>query len=106
MRGERIIRGSRTMKSRTDWKRIKDMSDEDIDYSDCPPLGEDFWKHAKLIMPVPKVSLGVRFDSDVVKWFKRQGPGYQSRMNAVLKTYIEAQKSLALHTRKPKKRAS
>ena len=103
MSEENIIRGSRTMKSKTDWARVKAMKDEDIDYSDCPPLDEEFWQNAKLIMPESKVPIGARFDRDVVDWFKKQGHGYQSRMNAVLKTYIEAQKSHVLKQRTRKK---
>lgn len=91
MSEDRIIRGSRTMKDRTDWKRIRAMKDEDIDFSDCPETDADFWASAQLIMPENKIKLGVRFDKAVVHWFKKQGPGYQGRMNAVLKTYIETQ---------------
>jgi len=105
MSEENIIRGSKNMKSRTDWARIDAMTDDEIDYSDCPPLGKEFWENAKLVMPEPKVPIGARFDKDIVSWFKKQGPGYQSRMNAVLKTYIEAQKALALK-QKPRKKAS
>jgi uncharacterized protein (DUF4415 family) len=105
MSEENIIRGSRTMKSRTDWARIDAMKDEDIDYSDCPPLDEKFWENAKLIMPESKIPIGARFDKEVVDWFKKQGPGYQSKMNAVLKTYIAARKSQMLK-QKSKKKAS
>jgi uncharacterized protein (DUF4415 family) len=48
----------------------------------------------------------VRFDTDIVNWFKRQGRGYQSRMNAVLKAYVEAQKSIIEKRHKPRKMAS
>lgn len=106
MSKEHIVRYRKGMKDRTDWARIDAMTDEDIDYSDCPPLGENFWKNAKLILPEPKVSVGVRFDRKVVDWFKKQGPGYQSRMNAVLKTYMEAQKALASSKKTRRKAAS
>lgn len=44
--------------------------------------------------PAPKKSLlSLRVDSDVIAWFKSQGPGYQSRMNALLRAYMEAHKS-------------
>jgi len=107
MSKERIVRYKKGMKDDTDWARIAAMTDDDIDYSDCPPLGEDFWKNAKLIMPEPKasVSVGVCFDRAIINWFKKQGPGYQSRMNAVLKTYVEAQKALVARKKKPRKAA-
>lgn len=94
MSKEHIVRYRKGMKSRTDWDRVYAMTDDDIDYSDCPPLDVDFFATAKLVWPPSKVSLGVRFDCDVVDWFKKQGSGYQTRMNAVLRTYMEAQKRL------------
>ena len=57
-----------------------------------PPLGPDFWATANVIQPIgPKERLTVRFDRDVVEWFKAGGRGYQTRMNAVLRSYFEAQ---------------
>lgn len=105
MRKEHIVRYKKSMKDETDWTRINAMTDEDIDCSDNPATDETFWATAKLVMPEPKVSLGVRFDRNVVDWFKKQGPGYQTRMNAVLKTYIQAQESRASSDQKPRKTA-
>ena len=58
---------------------------------------EDFWKHARVVMPPPrgKKHLGLRLDQDVVDWFKAQGRGYQTRMNAVLRSYMEAHRETA-----------
>ena len=54
-------------------------------------LGADFWKSARVVYPNgPKERLTVRFDRDVVAWFKAGGRGYQTRMNAVLRSYFEA----------------
>jgi uncharacterized protein (DUF4415 family) len=61
--------------------------DSEIDYSDIPPLTEDFWKNAeraRFYKPT-KTSTTIRIDSDVLAWFKGQGKGYQSRINAVLR---------------------
>lgn len=77
-------------------KRLKELSkrsDADIDYSDIPELNEDFWKTAKVTEPANKERLTVRFDADIVQWFKAQGRGYQTRMNSVLRSYYEAHKS-------------
>lgn len=64
-----------------------------------PPIepDEDFWKHARVVMPPPhgKKHLGLRLDQDVVDWFKAQGRGYQTRMNAVLRSYMEAHRETA-----------
>jgi uncharacterized protein (DUF4415 family) len=62
-------------------------SDNKIDFSDIPPLTEDFWKTAvrgKFYKPV-KTSTTVRIDSDVLAWLRAQGKGYQSRINAILR---------------------
>jgi uncharacterized protein (DUF4415 family) len=60
-----------------------------------PPLSKDFWKRARVVFPSPegKVQVNLRLDRDVFVWFKGQGPGHLSRMNAVLRSYYEAQRS-------------
>lgn len=76
--------------SRTDWVRIRQMTDADLDYSDSPAEDEAFWAEAEWWMPVSKTRLSLRLDSDVVDWFKAQGPGYQGRINAVLRAYVRS----------------
>ncbi len=76
--------------SQTDWAKVDELSDSDIDTSGTPPLDADFFKHAELRMPAKKKSVTVRLDSDVLEWFRKQGKGYQTRINAVLRTYMEA----------------
>ncbi len=64
------------------------------DAPEGPPLGADFWKEANVVYPEsPKKQITVRLDADMVEWFKRQGRGYQTRMNAVLRSYYEAYKN-------------
>ncbi|MGD0986973.1 MAG: BrnA antitoxin family protein [Candidatus Sulfotelmatobacter sp.] len=67
------------------------MRDEDIDYSDIPKQGPDFFKNA-IIWPGPKKQITLRIDPDVLTFFRKQGRGYQSAMNSVLRKYMEAQK--------------
>jgi uncharacterized protein (DUF4415 family) len=57
--------------------------------------GEDFWKSACIVVPPGKTSVHLRLDSDVVEWFRSRGKGHLTRMNAVLRTYVEAQKRSA-----------
>lgn len=58
-----------------------------------PPLPNDFWKHAKVAYPEsPKEAVKIRYDRDMLEWCKTQGRGYQTRMNAVLRSYYEAHK--------------
>jgi uncharacterized protein (DUF4415 family) len=78
-------------KGATDFKRLRALRDADIDFSDIPRLGKSFWKTAKLVMPEPKDRLTIRVDRDIVQWLKKRGPGYQTRINAILRSYMEAQ---------------
>ena len=77
--------------SRTDWKRMDAMRDEDIYFSDIPKLGPDFFKNA-IFWPGPKKQITLRVDPDVLTFFRKHGRGYQTTMNAVLRKYMEAQK--------------
>jgi uncharacterized protein (DUF4415 family) len=79
-------------KSSTDWERIDAMSDEAIDTSEVPPLDKEFFKNARLRLPEGKTLITIRLDSDVLKWLKAHGPGYQTRINAILKAYMSAAK--------------
>lgn len=53
-------------------------------------LPADFWESATLVQPVSKKPISLRVDADVLAWFRKQGPRYQSRMNAVLRAYMSA----------------
>jgi uncharacterized protein (DUF4415 family) len=74
---------------------LRALRDADIDFSDIPKLGKSFWKSARLVMPEPKDRLTIRVDHDVVEWLKKNGPGYQTRINAILRCYMEAQSTRA-----------
>ena len=79
--------------SNTDWKHLEQMTDAEIDVSDIPPLDESFFKNATLRIPLPKKAVPLRLDSDLLDWFKEQGKGYQARINAILRVYMQAMKS-------------
>jgi uncharacterized protein (DUF4415 family) len=55
-------------------------------------LGAEFWKSARVVIPSGKTSVHLRLDRDVAEWFKSRGKGHLTRMNAVLRAYVEAQK--------------
>ncbi len=75
-------------KSKTNWKKLDRAKDSDIDYTDNPATTKSFWKDAELFMPSHKVHLSLRLDEDVVEFFKKLGRGYQTKINAVLKSYV------------------
>ena len=74
------------------------MKDQDIDFSDIPALTPHFFKNAKLCLPKPKSTVTMRLDPDILEWFKEHGKGYQTRINAVLRMYIETQRNQSSHS--------
>ncbi|MSP01724.1 MAG: 3-oxoacyl-ACP synthase [Acetobacteraceae bacterium] len=83
-------------KGHTDWKRIDNLSDADIDSAvagdpdAAPVLDADWFADAELVLPERKQAISLRVDADVLRWYKAQGPLYLSRMNAILRQYAEA----------------
>ncbi len=76
-----------TNEQRAELKALSERLDSDIDYSDIPPLTDDFFKHAvrgRFYKPV-KQQATVRIDADVLDWLKASGRGYQTRLNAILR---------------------
>jgi|TARA_R110002096_G_scaffold223440_1_gene412729 uncharacterized protein (DUF4415 family) len=78
--------------SKTDWKRLAEQDDESVDTSDIPELDDDFFEKAELRVPEKK-PVTLRIDEDVLEWFKSQGKGYQTRINKLLRQYMENQSS-------------
>ena len=62
------------------------------DAPEAEPLDAGFWMGARVVMPGGKTSVHLRLDDDIVEWFKAHGKGHLTRMNAVLRAYVEAQK--------------
>ena len=97
-----IVSRNSPRKGKTDWARLDALTDEDIAKAvandpDAVPIDID-WSDAVLVVPTRKKAISIRLDEDVLDYFKSQGEGYQRRMNAVLRSYMQ-QKA------KPKKRA-
>jgi uncharacterized protein (DUF4415 family) len=95
---ERIVRvtveEARQMSDLTDFAALDAMTDEDIakavaEDPDAAPLDIE-WTKARLVLPPGKESVTLRVDKDVLDWFRKQGRGYQTQMNAVLRDYQEA----------------
>ena len=88
---------STTSKSQTDWKRLDAMTDDEIDTSDIPPLTPEMFAKAVVKKGLKtkdsKTQLTIRVDRDVLAWFKSRGRGYQTQINALMRAYMEANKS-------------
>lgn len=76
--------------SRTDWAALESMTDEDIDYSDIPPLTDEFFENATLRIPASQARNLIEIDADVIAWFREQSAEYKSTINSVLRRYIES----------------
>jgi len=80
-------------RGRADLDRLSRISDKAVRDSSPPELSglpHDFWDSAELVQPVRKQAVSLRIDEDVLAWFRQNGPRYQSRMNAVLRSYMNA----------------
>lgn len=80
-------------RSRTNFDYLDRVSDKEIAAAvaqdpDAAPLDID-WSKAELVIPPSKKAISIRVDEDVLDFFKRQGEGYQRRMNAVLRSYMQ-----------------
>jgi uncharacterized protein (DUF4415 family) len=75
--------------SQTDWAALAAMTDEDIDYSDIPPLTEEFFQNATLRIPATQAHQLIQLDPDILQWFQAQGGEYKSLINSVLRHHIE-----------------
>ena len=101
-----------------DWTAVDALTDEEIEAAvqgdpDAPPiLNHEWFEKAELVLPGRKRPITIRFDEDVLNYFMAKGPGYQSRINAVLKHYVltkrrlEAARGLAPRTKAPRRRAT
>src|SRR5882672_8866212 len=89
----------RSTTDETDYQRLEAMTDADIDFSDIPEVSPEMFARGIVrrgLKPIPrKKQLTLRIDGDVVEWYQRQGPGYQTRINSLLRAYMEE------HARKP-----
>ena len=81
-----------------DWERLRNLTDEEIEAAvasdpDAAPIADEkFWRNARLVPPVGKLPTSIRLDPLVLTWFRSFGKGYQTRINAVLRSYVEAQR--------------
>ena len=88
--------GRSSVTARTDWKRVRSLSDPQIRRAlesdpEARPADAAFWKKARVVIPKTKQTITIRLDGDLLDWLRKQ-KGYQTRINAVLRTYMEAKR--------------
>ena len=86
--------GKASVKAGSDWKRVRSLSDAQVRRAietdpEARPTDADFWKKARVVMPRAKQTITIRLDADLLQWLRKQ-KGYQTRINAVLRTYMQA----------------
>ena len=86
-----------TKRSETDWKRVDALIDTDINKTDLPEVSPEMFARGLvrkgLKATARKQQLTIRVDGDVLDWYKRQGQGYQTKINSLLRAYMEAHKA-------------
>ena len=86
--------GKISVQERTDWKRLRSLSEHQIrraieSYPEAQPTDAEFWKKARVVIPTAKQTVTIRIDADLLEWLRKE-KGYQTRINAVLRTYMHA----------------
>lgn len=94
--GKKRARANRA--SGTDWERLRNRTPSAIRKGinadpDAHATDEQFWKSAKVVLPAPKQVVTIRLDADLLRWFRRER-GYQTRINAILRAYMQAHESM------------
>ena len=101
----------RKHRDQSDWARVDRLTDAEIeaavasDPDAAPILTEEWFRHAKWIPPLIKKGVFLRLDPDLLAWFKAGGPGYQTRINRVLRAYMLAHRKPAAR-KQPRRRAT
>jgi len=89
--------GKTSVRNRTDWKRLRSLSDPQVlraveSDPEIRPTDAEFWRKARVVLPAVKQTITLRLDADLLDWLRKQ-KGYQTRINAVLRTYMEANRT-------------
>jgi uncharacterized protein (DUF4415 family) len=92
--GSTAKRAGNKRRPATDWPRLRRLSASDIRKGidadpDTRATDSNFWKTAKLVLSTPKEIVTMRLDADLLRWYRRE-PGYQTRINAILRAYMQA----------------
>jgi uncharacterized protein (DUF4415 family) len=90
--------GKTSAKKGTDWNRLRSLSDRQIRRAiesdpEARPTDAEFWKKARVVIPAAKQTITIRLDADLLEWLRKQ-KGYQTRINAVLRTFMDANLTL------------
>jgi uncharacterized protein (DUF4415 family) len=106
---DKIRRKIARVESKTDWKRVTAMSQAEVERladKDEGPLATD-WESAVMVgLPPAKQDIHIRLDGDILDWFKARGRSYQTRINAVLRAFVQTRQLVERKPRYPRPDAS
>jgi uncharacterized protein (DUF4415 family) len=91
--------------SRSDWQAAERLSQAEVDRlaeEDDGPLPDGWESTVEIGVPEPATPVHIRLDPRVLRWFKAHGPGYQTRINAVLRSFVQARQRAEAMERRPK----
>jgi uncharacterized protein (DUF4415 family) len=93
-KGNTVVSRDSPRRGKTDWEKFRNLTDAEIEAGMAKdPVWRDFkeadWSEGVLVIPPKKTAISIRVDADVLDYFKSQGAGYQRRMNAVLRSYMD-----------------
>ena len=89
---KRASRKATPTQGRANLARLRRVSDAEIartSPTELRAIPDDFWHEARVVTPVSKQAISIRLDTDVIDWFRATGPKYQTRINAVLRSYVD-----------------
>jgi uncharacterized protein (DUF4415 family) len=92
-------------KTRSDWAAAEQLSNADVERlanEDDGPLPEGWEAAVQIGLPEPAQPVNIRLDAAVLRWFKARGPGYQTRINAVLRAFVQARQRAEMPERRSK----
>lgn len=86
--------------NKTDWNRLKKMTDSEIDYSEIPETTMDFWDDALIVIPHKKVEIKLEIDEDIAIWLQQLGEKSDNAINNLLRSYFIGLKQLQINKKK------
>ena len=97
------VRKTTPTQGRADLARLRRIAEAEIartSPAELRDLPDNFWQGARIVTPVAKEAISIRLDSDLIAYFRATGPRYQTRINAVLRSYVDQVKDAAPPTRR------
>ena len=80
--------------SKTNWNKLKNLTDSQIDYSDISETNSEFWSDAEILLPNKKVDIKIKVDEDIAIWLKQFGEKYNNTVNRILRSHFSTYKQL------------